>query len=80
MSNLATIPIESLTLSEKLLLLEHLWEDLSKHPKIKPPEWHGDVLTARLTAVKEGKTQFVEGGYREGTSTESAQMRIRLLP
>jgi putative addiction module component (TIGR02574 family) len=61
MSNLATIPIESLTLSEKLLLMERLWEDLSKHPSnVSPPEWHGDVLAARLTAVREGKTEFVD--------------------
>ena len=61
MSKMATIPIESLTLSEKLLLMELLWEDLSKHPSnVSPPEWHGDVLAARLTAVKEGKTEFVD--------------------
>ncbi len=41
--------------------MERLWEDLSKHPSnLSPPEWHGDVLAARLTAVKEGKTEFVD--------------------
>jgi putative addiction module component (TIGR02574 family) len=61
MNNLTTIRIESLSLSEKLLLMERLWEDLSKHPSnVPPPEWHGDVLAARLAAVKEGRTTFVE--------------------
>lgn len=61
MSNLATIAIESLTLSEKLLLMERLWEDLSKLPSnIPPPDWHGDVLATRLAAVKEGRTSFVD--------------------
>jgi putative addiction module component (TIGR02574 family) len=61
MNNVTTLPIESLTLAEKLLLMERLWTELSRQPSnITPPEWHGDVLAARLTAVKEGRTEFVE--------------------
>jgi putative addiction module component (TIGR02574 family) len=61
MNNVTTIPIESLTVAEKLLLMERLWEDLSKQPSnVAPPEWHGDVLAARLAAVKEGRTGFVD--------------------
>ena len=60
-NNLTTIPIESLSLSKKLLLMERLWEDLSKHPtNVPPPEWHGDVLAARLAAVQVGRTAFVD--------------------
>ena len=74
MSNLASIPIESLTLSEKLLLMERLWEDLSKHPSnVSPPEWHGDVLTARLNAVKKGKTELVDWN----TAKERLQNRLK---
>ena len=41
--------------------MERLWEDLSKQPSnVAPPEWHGDVLAARLAAVKEGRTEFVD--------------------
>jgi putative addiction module component (TIGR02574 family) len=70
MDNLTTIPIESLSLAEKLLLMERLWEDLSKHPsKVPPPEWHGDVLAARLAAVREGRTAFVDW--------DSAKERLR---
>ena len=36
-------------------------DDLSRRPSdIASPDWHGDVLSARLQAVKEGKTQFVD--------------------
>jgi putative addiction module component (TIGR02574 family) len=70
MNNLTTIPIESLSLSEKLLLMERLWEDLSKHPSnVPPPEWHGDLLAARLAGVKEGRTAFVDW--------DSAKERLR---
>jgi hypothetical protein len=61
MNNATTISIESFTLAEKLLLMERLWEDLSKQPSnVVPPEWHGDVLAARLVAVQEGRTEFVD--------------------
>ena len=61
MNTSATIPIESLSLLEKLLLMERLWEDLSRHPSnVPPPDWHGDLLAARLASVKEGRTTFVE--------------------
>ena len=66
----ADIPIESLSLAEKLHLMERLWEELSKHPSSLPsPEWHGDVLAARMAAAKEGKTEFVDW--------ESAKERLR---
>ncbi len=61
MNTSTTIPIESLSLAEKLLLMERLWENLSKQPSNVPPsDWHGDLLAARLAAVKEGRTTFVE--------------------
>ncbi len=61
MNNATTIPIETLSVPEKLLLMERLWEDLSKQPSnVAPPDWHGDVLAARLAAVKEGRTEFVD--------------------
>ncbi len=70
MNNATTIPIESFTVAEKLLLMERLWEDLSRQPSnVVPPEWHGDVLSARLAAVKEGRTELVDW--------EAAKKRLR---
>ena len=56
-----TIPIESLSTEEKILLMERLWDDLSRRPSSVPtPDWHGDVLAKRLAAVREGRTSFVD--------------------
>ena len=53
--------IENLSVPEKLILMERLWEDLSRKPSdIPSPDWHGDVLAERLAAVREAKTGFVE--------------------
>ncbi|MFM7115849.1 MAG: addiction module protein [Planctomycetota bacterium] len=61
MHNVTSIPIESFSVAEKLLLMERLWEDLSRQPSnVASPDWHGDVLAARLAAVKEGRTEFVD--------------------
>jgi len=55
-----TIPdIETMTLEQKLGLMEALWEDLSRRSQgLEPPAWHGDVLTAREVAVENDETEF----------------------
>ena len=36
------LPLEDMTLPEKLALLERLWSDLSRRPHDVPsPQWHG---------------------------------------
>jgi putative addiction module component (TIGR02574 family) len=57
----ADVAIESMTLPEKLALLERLWSDLSRRPEDVPsPQWHGEVLAERIAAVREGRTEFVD--------------------
>ncbi|MDA1055239.1 MAG: addiction module protein [Planctomycetota bacterium] len=55
------VAIESMTLTEKLALMERLWSDLSRRPEDVPsPQWHGEVLAERIAAVREGRTEFVD--------------------
>lgn len=59
--NAATIPIESPSTAENILLMERLWDDLSRVPNAFPStEWHGRVLAERLTAVEQGTASFVD--------------------
>ena len=61
MNEASTLPLENLSLSDKLLLMERLWDDLSRKPsELASPDWHGDVLAERLAAVQQGKTSFVD--------------------
>ena len=61
MNTASTLPIDTLSIAEKLLLMERLWADLSRRPSDVPiPEWHGDILAERQAAVREGRTSFVE--------------------
>jgi len=57
----ADLSLESMTVQEKLVLMERLWNDLSRRPGDVPsPAWHGDVLAERIAAVREGRTDFVD--------------------
>ncbi len=70
MNTAATIPVETLSTEEKILLMERLWDDLSRRPSNVPvPDWHGDILAERLAAVREGRTSFVDW--------EAAKERLR---
>jgi len=43
-----TIPDTSqLSSTEKIALMERLWQDLSASPDLEPPAWHVDVLKER---------------------------------
>ena len=64
------LPLESMSIAEKLALMERLWEDLSRCPEDVPsPKWHGDVLAERIAAVREGRATFVDW--------EDAKRRLR---
>jgi putative addiction module component (TIGR02574 family) len=61
MNSASSISLDSLSVSEKLILMERLWDDLSRRPADLPsPDWHGDVLAERREAVREGKSAFVD--------------------
>ena len=60
MSN-ADIPIDDLTVAQKLNLMEKIWVNLSQNPSSIPsPDWHGSVLAKRLEAVENGDIDFVD--------------------
>jgi hypothetical protein len=54
-----TLPLNEMTLREKLQVMEALWEDLSRNPgALESPEWHGDVLKERERCIASGEAQF----------------------
>jgi hypothetical protein len=43
-----SIPLDKMSLTEKLEAMEAIWTDLSRTPDDVPvPQWHRDVLKAR---------------------------------
>ncbi|MCR4290467.1 MAG: addiction module protein [Candidatus Scalindua sp.] len=56
-----TLPLEEMTVSEKLQVMEELWSDLCcNQDQIPVPQWHKDILDRREELVKQGKATFVD--------------------
>ena len=55
------LPLDQMTLADKLEVMETLWADLSRSPADLPsPDWHRDVLQERKRLVDEGKLKFLD--------------------
>jgi hypothetical protein len=67
------LPLDAMTVEEKLAVMELIWADLSKNASSVPsPDWHKDILRERRQAVAEGKVGFTEW------NTALAQLRGEL--
>lgn len=57
----ATIPLDRMTVSEKLRALEDIWDDLCHtQDAIPSPAWHTDVLQAREQKIQNGKAKLLD--------------------
>ena len=54
-----SLPLNEMTTTEKLVIINEIWDDLMRNPNdIPSPEWHRDVLSARAGRVKRGEAKF----------------------
>jgi hypothetical protein len=66
---MALIAIDQMTLEEKLLAMETLWDDLCRREAGLPMlQWHKELLDERERLVRDGKARF--------TDWETAKRRI----
>jgi hypothetical protein len=55
------LPLGKMTTSNKLRVLEEIWEDLRHTTReIPSPAWHADILHARELRIRTGKSHFSE--------------------
>jgi hypothetical protein len=55
------LPLDNMTLVDKLEAMEALWADISRKPADLPsPGWHKDILDERRQLVAEGKLKFLD--------------------
>ena len=67
-----TLPLNEMTVTEKLELMETLWADLSRNAEsLESPEWHRDVLEEREKRINSGEAKF--------SDWEQAKAEIRSL-
>jgi putative addiction module component (TIGR02574 family) len=54
-----TLPLKDMSISEKLQLMEALWEDLSRNADaLESPDWHREVLEERESRIASGDAKF----------------------
>jgi hypothetical protein len=63
----AALPLDKMTVAEKLQAMEELWADLSRDEHFASPAWHEDVLQERA-----GQNDLMDW------ETAKAQLRARL--
>jgi hypothetical protein len=57
----ATLPLDKMSVAEKLRAMEMLWADLSRNEAdLESPAWHEDVLRDREARIKSGKEAFMD--------------------
>jgi hypothetical protein len=55
------LPLDQMSLAEKLEVMETLWADLSQHQDALPsPDWHEDVLQERKRLADDGQLKFLD--------------------
>lgn len=54
------LELNKISTTEKFIMLEDLWNDLSKqvHDKRLTPKWHLDTLSERESSIKNGNSNF----------------------
>lgn len=53
------VPLERMSVPEKLALIERVWESLRQQDdKLESPAWHREVLAERKRLQAEGKARF----------------------
>jgi hypothetical protein len=56
-----SLPLNQMTVAEKLRLTEEIRADLSRGDKqFESPEWHREVLHDRVARVADGKESFID--------------------
>ena len=56
-----TLPLDQMSLDDKLAAMELLWADLANTPgAVESPGWHGEILDERRQRAANGSARFVD--------------------
>jgi hypothetical protein len=57
---LEAINLENISVTDKFLMMEEIWKDLSEHSVANgfSPQWHYDVLAHREKGIADNKMKF----------------------
>ncbi len=68
-----TLPLDQMTIAEKLRVMESLWADLSRNEQeLESPAWHEQILKEREDRLRSGQETAIDW------ETAKKQLRDRL--
>ena len=68
------LPLDKMTTSDKLSVMEELWDDLCRAAEEVPsPTWHEKVLSGREERVREGQASFSDLADAKGRIRKPTQ-------
>jgi hypothetical protein len=57
----AVVQLNEMSVSEKIGLMEEIWDDLARNvPAYSPPDWHMNVLSERKALQEAGEVGFTD--------------------
>ncbi len=58
-----TLPLDKMSIEEKIQVMESIWEDLCKSADgMTSPPWHENILKEREERVKRKEDEFIDWG------------------
>lgn len=55
------LPLKDMSLHEKLVAMESLWEDITRTPEsVESPAWHKDILEERRQRLAMGQSELID--------------------
>jgi hypothetical protein len=73
------LPLEEMSVEDKLQLLEAIWADLSRVPdQVESPAWHTEALDETKRRISIWGGHLLRLAKSEGIDPRSPQMRIEI--
>jgi len=74
------LPLDKMTLAEKLSAMENIWDDLLRNTENLPsPAWHRDVLQARESRIADNTAHYHDWDYGQTGYSPAHRMNIKGL-
>jgi len=71
------LPLDRMSTSDKLSVMEQLWDDLCRTPEQVPsPAWHERALAGREKRVRDGEARFTDLADAKDRIRKAARWRV----
>lgn len=55
-----SLPLDKMTIEEKIIIMEKIWKDLYQNNAIESPLWHKEIIENRDKDIYNGKEKMLD--------------------